>query len=53
MKILKIIEQKDGSALMDCEFTQSEINTLIGYAVVDILKKEIIKISNKRKEKDE
>jgi hypothetical protein len=41
MKILEIIDNDDGSCTMDCEFSQEELNMLLSYAVVDILKKQI------------
>jgi hypothetical protein len=43
MEILEIVDNDDGSCTMECEFTQEEINMLISYAVVDILKKQIKK----------
>jgi len=51
MEVTKIIENKDGSATLDVNFTEEEINILVEYAVVDILKKYIKRLEkdNKRK----
>ena len=46
MKVLDIIENEDGSATVTFEMIKEEHDLLIGYAIVDILKKEI----NKSKE---
>ena len=45
MKILKITEQDDGSCMLDCEFSEEEVNFFIEYAVIDILKKQIERMS--------
>jgi len=45
MKILKITDQDDGSCILDCEFLEEEVNFLIEYAVIDILKKQIERMS--------
>ena len=41
MKILKIKDQEDGSAIVDIEITQEENNFFIEYAIVDILTKQM------------
>ena len=41
MEILKVYEAVAGFCKMDCDFTQDEINFFVGYAVNDILKKQI------------
>jgi len=41
MKVLKITDQEDGSAIVDLEMTEEENNILVEYAVVDILKKQL------------
>jgi hypothetical protein len=49
MRILKIKEQKDGSAVMDIELTKEEQWQLINYAVVHILKEQIKTYKDKKK----
>ena len=49
MEILKIIDQPDGSAILDLEISEEENNMLIQYAVINILKEYIE--SNERKNK--
>ncbi len=53
MKIIKIDEDSSdkGYCTLHCEFSQEEINIFIGYAVNDILKKQIEKLEqdNKRR----
>ena len=44
MEVIKVIENKDGSATLDINFTEEEINIFVNYAVVDILKKQIDKM---------
>jgi len=41
MEILSINENKDGSATMDCEFQNDELEILLSYAVNNILKERI------------
>ena len=41
MKILKIEDQEDGSAIVDIEITPEENNFFIEYAIVDILTKQM------------
>lgn len=41
MEILEIVENDDGSCTMECEFNKEELDMLVSYAVVDILKKQI------------
>lgn len=48
MEVVKITENEDGSATLDVNFTEKEINILIEYAVVDILKKHINKLEDKQ-----
>lgn len=51
MEVVKVTENKDGSATLDLNLTEEEVSIFIGYAVNDILKKHIKKIEqgNKRK----
>jgi len=44
MEVIKITENEDGSATLDINFTEEEINIFVGYAVNDILKKQIQKM---------
>ena len=41
MKVLKITNQPDGSAILDLEISEEENKLLIQYAVVNILKEQI------------
>ena len=41
MKVLKITDQPDGSAIVDLELTEQENNFFLEYAIVDILRKQI------------
>ena len=45
MKILKSTDQDDGSCILDCEFSEQEVHFFIEYAVVDILKKQIARMT--------
>ena len=45
MKILNITDQDDGSCILDCEFKEEEVTFFIEYAVNDILKKQIERMS--------
>jgi len=49
MEVIKITENEDGSATLDVNFTEEEINILVEYAVVDILKKHINKLEEDNK----
>ena len=49
MEVVKITENEDGSAILDVNFTEHEINILVEYAVVDILKKHIDKLEEDNK----
>ncbi len=44
MEVVKITENEDGSATLDLNLTEKEINIFVGYAVNDILKKQIEKL---------
>ena len=48
MKILKIRDQDDGSCIMDCEFTEAEVDFFLNYAVNDILRKQIERMTNEQ-----
>ena len=48
MDVLSIEEQDDGSAIVTLNMTQQENDMLIEYAVVDILKKQIERMSNEQ-----
>jgi hypothetical protein len=41
MEILNIIENDDGSATMDCEFQDDEVQVLLNYAVSNILREQL------------
>ena len=45
MEVISIKEQEDGSAIVELNMTEAENNMLIEYAVVDILRKQIEKLS--------
>ena len=49
MEVIEINEQEDGSALVTLELSRPEEEMLIGYAVVDILKKQIDEKKEKNK----
>ena len=49
MKVLEIKDQPDGSCIMECEFTEKEVDFFLNYAVNDILKKQIEKMSKDNK----
>ena len=49
MKILKIRDQDDGSCIMDCEFTEGEVDFFLNYAVNDILRKQIERMSDEHR----
>ncbi len=44
MEILNIKENEDGSCILECEFSQDEVNILINYAVNHILKEKLKEI---------
>ena len=44
MEVTKITENEDGSATLDLDLTEEEVNIFVEYAVVDILKKHINKM---------
>jgi hypothetical protein len=46
MEVVSIEDQEDGSAIVTLNMTEEENNFLVGYAVNDILKKEIDKRSS-------
>jgi hypothetical protein len=46
MKVLKITDQPDGSAIIEIEMSDEENNFFVEYAVVDILKKQLERIKN-------
>jgi hypothetical protein len=41
MEILEIIENDDGSATMECEFKDNEVEILLNYAVNNILREQL------------
>lgn len=47
MKVLSVTDQPDGSAIVELDMTEEENNMLIQYAVVDILQKQIERMSRK------
>jgi hypothetical protein len=48
MEVTKIIENEDGSATLDLNLDEEEVNIFVGYAVNDILKKQIKKLEDKQ-----
>jgi len=48
MEVVKVTENEDGSATLDVNLTEKEINILVGYAVNDILKKQIKNFEDKQ-----
>lgn len=51
MKILKVKDCKDGTTVLDCEFTSEEIQRLVQYAIVDIIRKMIKEYEKNKKVK--
>ena len=43
MEIIELIEKEDGSAEIIASFTEEEVDFLVNYAVMDILRKELEK----------
>ena len=41
MEVIKITDNPDGSAEIECEFTEEEVQLLLEHAVNDILRKAI------------
>jgi hypothetical protein len=41
MKIIKIEDRPDGSAIMECEFNKEEIEILVNFAITKMLKEHI------------
>jgi len=41
MEVLKVVDQEDGSAIVDLEMSSQESNFFLEYAILDILKKQI------------
>lgn len=41
MKIIKIKDRPDGSAIMECEFDNKEIEILVSFAITQMLKEHI------------
>ena len=46
MNVLDIDEHEDGSATVSLDCTDEEINLLVQYAVLDILKKSLNSVNN-------
>lgn len=46
MNVLDVNEHEDGSATINLDCTDEEINLLVQYAVIDILKKAVEKAKN-------
>jgi hypothetical protein len=46
MDILNVIDQEDGSCIMECNFSEEEINFFLSYAVNDILKIQFERMKN-------
>jgi len=49
MEILDIKDQDDGSCIMECNFSEIEVNFFLNYAVNDILKKQIGRMENEHR----
>ena len=47
MDVVKVTENEDGSATLDVNLTEEEINIFVGYAIIDILKKQIKNLEDK------
>ena len=45
MEVISITDQEDGSAIVELSMTEEENNFFVEYAVVDILKKQIERMS--------
>jgi hypothetical protein len=50
MKVLKITDQDDGSAIVDLELSEQENNFFLEYAIVDILRKQIKRMEGESSE---
>lgn len=48
MKVIKVTDQPDGSCIMECEFTEHEVDFFLNYAVNDILRKQIKMMKNEK-----
>lgn len=48
MEVVKVTENEDGSATLDLNLEEEEVNIFIGYAINDILKKQIKKLEDKQ-----
>ena len=48
MKILEVTENKDGSCNLEVEFEGSEVEILLEYAVVNILREQIERDQNEK-----
>jgi RNA polymerase-binding transcription factor DksA len=48
MDILSVKDQDDGSCIMECSFSEKEVDLLLNYAVNDILRKQIKIMKNEK-----
>jgi hypothetical protein len=48
MEVVKVTENEDGSATLDLNLEEEEVNIFVGYAINDILKKQIKKLEDKQ-----
>jgi hypothetical protein len=46
MKVIDVVEQEDGSAIVNIDMTEQEINWFVEYAVNDILRKQVERMKN-------
>jgi len=49
MDILKVTDQPDGSCIMECSFSEKEVDFFLNYAVNDILRKQIERMENEHR----
>jgi len=47
MEIIKFDEEKDGSCIMECNFSEEEIKTLVSFAINKLLKEHIKELEEK------
>ena len=50
MDILNMIDQEDGSCIVECSFSEREAEFFLNYAIKDILKKQLERMENEHGE---
>lgn len=49
MDILSVKDQEDGSCIMECSFSEKEVDFFLNYAVNDILRKQIERMNDENR----